>query len=700
MAFLFILWPNCIADHMYFHHFRHLGRHLEILKMLNDDRLSSSRILNGNVLPTRIHQEKNFIPDFQVHRKYAIFVPDYSAEKQIISEEIEKLVKMQVLMPVTPREDQFLSNIFLVPKHDGSHRLILNLKYLNEFVEKHHFKMETLKTALTLVKPNVYFGSLDLRQAYYSLPIQKCCRKFLRFVWEGVVYEYTCLPNGLSSRPRIFSKLLKPMYSALRKLGHLNVAYIDDSFLQSDTYEECVQNVSDTLQLADDLGFTVYKQKSVVVPTQQIIFVGFLICSVTMTVRLPPEKCLNMMELCKEILAARRITIRKFAQLIGTCVSVEPGVQYAALYYKSMEIERDKALKLHKGNFDAVICISDESRQCIQWWINNVQTSFRPICLPKPNRCIESDSSGLGWGCHDVTNDVKMHGQWSYLEKMNHINYLELKAAFQALKTLCSHVTNEHIHLFLDNTTAIKYISKQGGRKEHLNDLAREIWLWCIGCNIWLSCFHIPGRLNFTADKLSRIKNNDMEWSLDNAVFNRIVDLYGQFDIDLFASSRNRKCSKYASFKPDCRAFAVNAFSLVWSDYFAYIFCPFSILGAVLQKVLQDQAEAVIIAPFFATQPWFPRLLSLVCAQSFILPPVSEILFLQGQKNVLHPLQKMTLGVFRISGNVCKVQAFQKTLPQSFCHPGEAIRKNNMGRILRNGVSFVIGKRLISFSHL
>ena len=43
---------------MYFHPFRHLGRHLEFLKTLNDDRLSSSRILNGNVLPTRIHQEK------------------------------------------------------------------------------------------------------------------------------------------------------------------------------------------------------------------------------------------------------------------------------------------------------------------------------------------------------------------------------------------------------------------------------------------------------------------------------------------------------------------------------------------------------------------------------------------------------------------------------------------------------------------
>ena len=133
------------------------------------------------------------------------------------------------------------------------------------------------------------------------------------------------------------------------------------------------------------MGFTVHKEKSVVVPTQQIIFVGFLICSVTMTVRLSPEKCTGPIELCKEILAAKKITIRKFAQLIGKCVSVEAGVCYATLYYKSMEIERDRTLKMHRGNVDAVICIPNESKLCIQWWINNTETSFRPICSPKPH---------------------------------------------------------------------------------------------------------------------------------------------------------------------------------------------------------------------------------------------------------------------------------------------------------------------------
>ena len=70
-----------------------------------------------------------------------------------------------------------------------------------------------------------------------------------------------------------------------------------------------------------------------------------------------------------------------------------------------------------------------------------------------------------------------------------------------------------------------------------------------------------------TADKLSRTRNLDMEWSLEESVFNHIQNIYGQFDIDLFASAKNHKCVKYASFKP-----TVNAFSLIWSDFFAYIF--------------------------------------------------------------------------------------------------------------------------------
>ena len=60
---------------------------------------------------------------------------------------------------------------------------------------------------------------------------QKC----LRFQWRENNYLNTCLPNGITSEPRIFTKLMKPVYSTLLQYGHKNVACIDDSLLIADT---------------------------------------------------------------------------------------------------------------------------------------------------------------------------------------------------------------------------------------------------------------------------------------------------------------------------------------------------------------------------------------------------------------------------------------------------------------------------------
>ena len=64
------------------------------------------------------------------------------------------------------------------------------------------------------------------------LPIHKDHQKFLKFKFKGTLYQYTCLPtcNGLSSAPRIFTKLLKPVYSTLWGMGHLVSGYFDDDY--------------------------------------------------------------------------------------------------------------------------------------------------------------------------------------------------------------------------------------------------------------------------------------------------------------------------------------------------------------------------------------------------------------------------------------------------------------------------------------
>ena len=145
----------------------------------------------------------------------------FLAEIMIIDAEIAKLVSKEGVQVTNRAPDGFISNIFIRAKKDGAFRMILDLKPLNKFVDCHHFKMDTFHTALKLIRLGCFMPSVDLKDAYYSIPIAQEDRKPLFiFQWRGKYYQFTCLPNGLLSAPRIFTKILKPVYARLRSVGH------------------------------------------------------------------------------------------------------------------------------------------------------------------------------------------------------------------------------------------------------------------------------------------------------------------------------------------------------------------------------------------------------------------------------------------------------------------------------------------------
>lgn len=145
-------------------------------------------------------------------------------------------------------------------------------------------------------------------------------------MWKDQCFQYTCLPNGLSSAQRVFTKLLKPVLSTLRKQGFENVPYIDDILLLGDSDEHCAQNVRGTFTLLDSLGFTIHQTKSVFVPVQEIAFLGFLINSKKMTVSLLQEKANKIKNLRSKLIIKHEVQIRELAQLIGKMVAASPAV--------------------------------------------------------------------------------------------------------------------------------------------------------------------------------------------------------------------------------------------------------------------------------------------------------------------------------------------------------------------------------------
>lgn len=128
---------------------------------------------------------------------------------------MSRLLGIGAIELCTPITGQFVSGYFLLPKPDGSSRFILNLKKLNQFIQTDHFKQEDLRSACKLLDNDMYMGTIDLKDAYFLVPVDQTSRKYLRFSFENKLYEFTCLPFGLSTSPFIFTKLMKPVVNYL-----------------------------------------------------------------------------------------------------------------------------------------------------------------------------------------------------------------------------------------------------------------------------------------------------------------------------------------------------------------------------------------------------------------------------------------------------------------------------------------------------
>ena len=297
-------------------------------------------------------------------------------ERHAIDNEIKKLLLKRVVEPTGHTNNEIISGIFVKPKKDGSHRLILNLKQLNQYTSKLHFKMDTLNTVTKFIEKDCFMASIDLKDAYYSVRIAKTDRRYLRFYWNCKLYQFTCLPNGLSCALRKFTKLLKPPLTELHQLGHIAVAYIDDIYLQGRTHNDCLKNTLNTSSLFDSLGFIIHPDKSVFSPSQHVVFLGFVLNSVNMTVSLTTERALDVITLCKILLEKTRPTIRETACVIGKIISTFPGVMYGPLYYRSLEADKTSSLKQNKGKFDKCMTLSTSAKSELDWWIANLSGSY------------------------------------------------------------------------------------------------------------------------------------------------------------------------------------------------------------------------------------------------------------------------------------------------------------------------------------
>ena len=328
------------------------------------------------------------------------------------------------------------------------------------------------------------------------------------------------------------------------------------------TYGECHENVQETVRLLGDLGFPIHNEKSVLIPSQVLTLLGFVLNSVTMTVQLTDSRKQKLKNACLNLVNKETCTVQNVAEVIGLIVSSFPGVEHGPLHYRGLERDKSNALRENKGNFGSFMVPSPSSRAELNWWIFK-QTYFS--CEPELH--IQTDASAHGWG--GVWGEQRTGGRWNLQEASHYINCLELLAVLLTIQALCGKFVNLHVRVQCGNTTAVCYINNMGGsivnyggsKSPDCNSVARQIWDYCVERNIWLSASHLPGCENTEADRESWHFNDRTEWKLEPDIYHSITKQFGKPSIDLFASRLNKQCPVYASWSPDPDALFVDALS-------------------------------------------------------------------------------------------------------------------------------------------
>ena len=178
--------------------------------------------------------------------------------KRLIQEHCQKMLEMDVIEPCA---SPWRSPVLLVKKPSGEFRFCVDFRGLNSVTKRDSFPMPRVETILESLKGNQYLSSLDIKSAYWTIPVAPGDRDKTAFATSDNIYRFKRLPFGLSTAPATFQRLIQTVLAGV--LGKIAYAYLDDVIVIGKNFEEHVQNLEEILALFQGAGLKVSLDKCV-----------------------------------------------------------------------------------------------------------------------------------------------------------------------------------------------------------------------------------------------------------------------------------------------------------------------------------------------------------------------------------------------------------------------------------------------------
>jgi hypothetical protein len=442
--------------------------------------------------------------------------------------------------------NHFDSSLRVQPLHviikDGKKpRLVIDLsRNLNDHLEYEYFNYSCVDDAVEASHPGCWYGKLDLSNCFLSFPLHPSVRRYFCFRFEGELYQFTHMPFGLSTAPRVCTQLLSVVNFALAELGIIDIRYLDDFFLIATSEDDMARHLLLAQSVIRQFGLVVNTDKTEG-PAQSLSFLGVQLDSINQTVSCTPQRVEELTTLLRSLLRQRVITRGHAASLIGklsfaaqvlpgarpfmrrmldalhqcksrrhsTPIRIDPGFRDDLRFWAQQLHHWNGRQQWRSSRAAPYVFASDASLRGFGFYLESTPTlSDSTVDSESTPTLPASTVDSAAWPQH-LRVGATFSGTYSPEHAHLHhshtqIAWCELLAVVACASTYGPLLAGQSLLFHVDNSTDVHIINRQGTRSKALAGLLRQLYSIALRYNLSIRAQHRPGVDNVLADFLSR----------------------------------------------------------------------------------------------------------------------------------------------------------------------------------------------------
>lgn len=522
--------------------------------------------------------------------------------------EVDTLFRSQALFVITPASlglKGCVHTILAVYRSSTARdraRIIADLRVLNAAgPEPASFTLPSFAD----VEPTARWAiKLDLVAGFHSLRMAAQSARFTTARLNDQWVWWRGMPMGWSHAPIIFTRALDPLVMWLRSRGCRVLKYLDDFLVTGETREEVIRARDMLISELLDMKFAISTKKSVLEPTQQIVFLGMGIDLAAREFYWPADKAQSIVERAQSILELSRegrSCTKELQSFVGKTAFLCQVVPLAASWRRHLE----KAST--QSDSDSEYHLSDEARNELVWWSEAPTllggTRFPMEDATAPRFVIRGDASEHGFGLRIKGPD----GPWTRIALMMPLwlrgessGLREIYCSIAGLNIIAHRhgagpLRGSRIDIFSDSTASVGAM-RRGGKSTAMALATRLILSFSRKFAVVVDPHWLRREELAEEDNLSRACSSAAEAMVEQALIDRLADLLWGDSVafDAFATSANTRADKFASRWYEVESETVDGVTARWPEC-TWAFPPFSLGRKVARRMATTGARSMAL---------------------------------------------------------------------------------------------------------